>query len=112
VNKPHHEAKKIYRTADIIIDSILGGAHGLFALEAMALGKPVVAWICDYMREHYPKELPIVSANPETLQPVLERLLGDPDWRSELGKRGRRYVETHHDMNIVGQKLLTLYQNA
>jgi glycosyltransferase involved in cell wall biosynthesis len=111
-NKSHEEAKKIYQTADIIIDSILEGAYGLFALEAMAMGKPVVAWVCDYMREKYPKDLPIVSANPETLGREMENLLRDGELREEIGSRGRRYVEKYHDAGLVARQLLSLYQSC
>jgi len=111
-NKSHEEARKIYQTADIIIDSILEGAYGLFALETMAMGKPVVAWICDYMRDRYPKDLPIVSANPETLRRELEPLLKDRELREEIGLEGRKYVEKYHDASVVAGQLLRLYQGC
>jgi len=111
-NKSHEEAKRTYRMADIIIDSILEGAYGLFALETMAMGKPVVAWISDYMREKYPKDLPIVSANPETLRGELENLLKDKELREEIGSKGRRYVERYHDAGVVARQLYNLYQSC
>ena len=39
---PHEEARKRYARADIVVDQLNAGWHGVFALEAMALGKPVV----------------------------------------------------------------------
>ena len=42
---PHEQARKRYAKADIIIDQLLVGWHGVFALEAMALGKPVITYL-------------------------------------------------------------------
>ena len=39
----HDEARERYARADIVVDQLNAGWHGVFALEAMALGKPVVA---------------------------------------------------------------------
>ena len=39
----HEEARERYARADIVVDQLNAGWHGVFALEAMALGKPVVA---------------------------------------------------------------------
>ena len=38
----HDEARKRYERADIVVDQLNAGWYGLFAIEAMALGKPVV----------------------------------------------------------------------
>ena len=71
--------------------------YGVFALEAMALGKPVVAYISDEIRKTFPEELPIVSATIDSLTGVLETLITDGKKRRELGMAGRRYVEDYHD---------------
>jgi glycosyltransferase involved in cell wall biosynthesis len=39
---PHEEARARYARADIVVDQLNAGWYGLFAIEAMALGKPVV----------------------------------------------------------------------
>ena len=41
----HAEARERYRRADIVVDQLNAGWHGIFALEAMALGKPVVTYL-------------------------------------------------------------------
>ena len=43
----HDEALKRYRAADIVVDQLNAGWYGLFAIEAMALGKPVVTFLHD-----------------------------------------------------------------
>lgn len=111
-NMPHEQARQIYRRADIIIDQVMIGIYGVFAIEAMAMGKPVITWISDYMKEKYPKDLPIVSANPDNLEEKLKMLLVDKELRKVLGKQGREYVEKYHDMEVVATKLLELYQSV
>ena len=107
---PHEEAKKIYAKADLVIDQILCGSYGLFAIEAMAMGKPVITWISEFMKDKYPKTLPIISANPETIEAKLEELIKNREQLSGLGKQGREYVEEHHDKDKVAKQLLELYK--
>jgi glycosyltransferase involved in cell wall biosynthesis len=106
----HDAAKEIYQKADLIIDQILIGSHGLFAVEAMAMGKPVVCWISDFMKSKYPKDLPIISANPDNIREVIENVLKNRDMLSKIGNDGRKYVEKYHDMNIISKQLLDMYR--
>ena len=43
--KTHEEALALYRSADIAIDQVLAGWYGGFAVEMMAMGKPVACYI-------------------------------------------------------------------
>lgn len=107
----HEEALKLYRTADIIIDQLLIGSFGIFSLEAMALGKPVVCYIREGMTEKYPGKLPIINANPETLYDTLKYLVKHPEKRYKAGYRGRRYVEEYHDSLMIAKQLAALYKS-
>lgn len=106
----HEQAKEIYQKADLIIDQLHIGSYGLLAVESMAFGKPVICWISDYMTEQYPAELPLIRANPDTIQSVLEKLLQERDCLPEIGIRGRAYVEQHHDMVKNSRRILEIYQ--
>lgn len=108
----HKEAKKIYEKADVIIDQLHIGSYGLFSVESMALGKPVVCYISDEMQHHYPKGLPIITANPDTIGSVLENLLQNIDSFPETGKKSREYAEKHHDSSAVCPLIQTIYQSA
>ena len=44
-NLPNAEATRRYRDADLVVDQLLAGWYGGFAVEAMALGKPVIAYL-------------------------------------------------------------------
>lgn len=97
---------------DIFVDQLRLGHHGLAALEAMALGKPVIAYIKPSMRRQYPPDLPIVMADPTNIASVLADLVRDGRRRRELGEAGRRYVERHHDASVLARRLCECYALA
>ncbi|TSB46081.1 glycosyltransferase [Alkalicoccobacillus porphyridii] len=111
-NTNHKEALLLYQKADIIIDQILCGMYGNLSVEAMALGKPVIAYIRPDLVSTLPAELPIQSANPDTFKDVLSDLIIDSNRRHQLGKEGRRYVEMHHNANTIIKSLKTIYQSV
>jgi glycosyltransferase involved in cell wall biosynthesis len=110
---PHEEARARYARADIVVDQLLVGWHGVFALEAMALGKPVVAHLdpemVDASAEGFGARLPIVPATSDTLADALRPLIESPSLRRQLGIEGRAYVERVHDIDKVADRLLALY---
>lgn len=106
---PNAEAQRRVAAADIVVDQLLLGTHGIAALEAMALAKPVIGYVRPDLRGDYPADLPIVDADPHRLLAVLDELLADPDRRATLGHAGRRYVGRRHGRRGVAEQLLRLY---
>jgi glycosyltransferase involved in cell wall biosynthesis len=107
-NLNHSKAIELYRTADLIIDQLCAGTHGIFACEAMALGKPVICYILPELVSGYPKGFPIINANPDTIESVLEEWIQKPYELYILGKNSRKYVEKVHDSKVVAQKLINI----
>jgi hypothetical protein len=109
----HDEAFERYRAADIVVDQLNAGWYGVFAIEAMALGKPVVTFLHDEAvrrtEEAFATKVPIVSATAETLRETLRPLVTDAARRRELGAASRAYVERVHDLERVADRLLDLY---
>ncbi len=106
---PAAEVPAFVATADIVVDQLLIGAYGTFAVEAMAVGRPVVCRIRDDLRPHYASDLPVVSADPAGVYSALERLAGDAEERARLGAMGRVYVERVHEMHRVAAAVLPYY---
>ena len=110
---PHEVARERYARADIVVDQLNAGWHGVFALEAMALGKPVVTHLrpelVDRAADGYGVRLPIVPATKDTLADALRPLVADPALRREVGAAGRAYVEQVHDVDRVADRLVELY---
>jgi glycosyltransferase involved in cell wall biosynthesis len=109
----HDEAFERYRAADIVVDQLNAGWYGLFAIEAMALGKPVVTFLHEEAvrrtEEAFGTRVPIVSATAETLRETLRPLVSDAARRRDLGAASRAYVERVHDLERVTDRLLALY---
>ena len=109
----HREAFERYRAADLVVDQLNAGWYGVFAIEAMALGKPVVAFLHEEAvrrtEEAFGVEVPIVHATKETLPDVLEGLVSAPEELRRIGAASRAYVERVHDLARVADRLLDLY---
>lgn len=107
----HEQAIQLYRAADVIVDQLRCGSYGLLSVEAMALGKPVIAYLRDDVASKFPAELPIINANPYTVEAALRQVLEQPDLRVELGERGRAYAEKYHAKERVVDQLEEIYGN-
>jgi glycosyltransferase involved in cell wall biosynthesis len=108
---PNRLALDIYRTADIIFDQCLIGFHGYFALEALAIGKPVMVFIRD--PENYlikPDECPFINTPVEKLEFNLRMLTRNRRVLCELGKQGRHYIEKYHSLPAFAARLRRVYQ--
>ena len=110
----HDEALARYRDADIVVDQLNAGWYGLFAIECMAMGKPVVTFLHDEAarrtEDAYGLPVPIVNASSETLRDRLEELVEmGPSARGEIGRASREYVEQVHDLDRVTDALVDLY---
>lgn len=110
-NMSHAEAIKMYLDADIIVDQLLCGTYGMLSVEAMAMGKVVVAYIRDDVRQSIQKDLPIVTAKPESLAETLKELIKDPIKRHQIGIESRKFVEEFHDTSIVIDQLASIYKS-
>lgn len=109
-NKPHSEAIELYKNADIVVDDINQGPYGLFALECMAMGKPVIGRINENFIKFY-TDLPIINANKKTVYRELKYLLEHPDVCEDLGVCGRKYVKKYHDAINIAKQLIDIYES-
>lgn len=109
-NKSHEEAVEIYKKADLIIDQLLAGTYGVFSIEAMALGKPVLTYIDEEMIKTFPEDIPIISSSRYSLKDNLEEMILDADKRNEVGYEGRQYVREYHDYQKNALVLEKIYK--
>ena len=109
----HDEAFALYRDADIVVDQLNAGWYGLFAIECLALGKPVVTFLHEEAvrrtEEAFDTEVPLVSATAETLRERLRPLVADANERRRIGAASRAYVERVHDVEQIADRLLDVY---
>lgn len=89
---PREQALKLYAEADIIADQFCMGGPGVFAMEAMALGKPTLTYLDeDHLRDPL-FDFPLVNANAENLTDVLAALIAIPELRRRIGAASRGHV--------------------
>lgn len=113
----NEEALARYAEADVVIDQLYAGWYGGVALEAMALGKPVVVYLRESDFQFLPKamveDLPFIRATPATVKDVLREVLESP--RVDLVARARQsraYVERWHDPRAIAEKIADDYRQA
>ena len=112
-NVRHDEVGRRVAAADIVVDQLVVGWYGLFAIEAMAHGKPVLGYVheeaASRTAEEFGIELPIVRTTAETLVRDLRVLLADGEERLRRGAASRAYVERVHDVNPMADRLIDIY---
>jgi glycosyltransferase involved in cell wall biosynthesis len=103
--------RRLLAACHIVVDQLLVGWFGVLALEAMALGRPVICYLDDRWARLIPEtaDLPIVRATPETLKETLASLVQDPVRCQALGLAGRAYIERVYHPVRLGQALLAIY---
>jgi glycosyltransferase involved in cell wall biosynthesis len=97
-------------TADVVVDQVFMGWYGMVAVEAMAMGKPVLCFIRDDFERRL-IDCPIVRCTKDDLAERLAELLADEPRRRALGEAGRRYVEREHAAPVIARRLLDLYRS-
>ncbi|MEM9064508.1 MAG: glycosyltransferase [Planctomycetota bacterium] len=105
----HEEAIAACTSCDLCVDQLLFGSYGLYSVEMMALGLPVVCYLRPDVREHYPTDCPVLNANPRTITETLRRLISDRDERASAAARGLDYVRERHDHRVIAGLMLRAY---
>ena len=97
------------RSADVVADQLVIGWYAMFAMEAMALGKPVLCYLREDLKRFYidaglvhPGEIPIVECSPTDVKEVIKGLVMHREALGEIGRRSRAFIEKHHSLESVG----------
>ena len=110
--KPNKDVLQAFAHADLVADQFIGGFYGYTALEAMALGRPVLAYVRGRHLLEAPDECPIISATPDNLEEVLLWCLENRAALRDIGRQGAYYVRRHHSIEAVALRLATMYQET
>lgn len=101
---PNVQMPAILAGADVVIDQVVLGNPGVLAAEAMAAGRLVVAHVAPRVRDRIPG-LPVLEADPDTLNEVVRGIAGDRTAYQELAGRGPAWARKHHDGTAAGRVL-------
>jgi len=107
--KSREQAQRIYHTCHMGIDQLFIGSVSTFAVELMALGKPVLSNLSSDLEKAQPA-LPIVNVSVHDLDQKIEVMIANTQHCLELGQTGRMYVEENHAADKIARQLLDIYQ--
>ncbi|MGW0661393.1 hypothetical protein [Streptodolium elevatio] len=105
----HSQVKAEFARADMIVDSLTIGDHGMVSVEGMACGAIAIAHVHERNRARVPG-CPVVEAVGADLGDVVRRLAGDPDERARLRAESVAWVHKRHDLGTVARQLLDAYR--
>lgn len=110
-NVTHSQLKEEYKKCDIFIDQIMAGWYGTAAIEAMALGRPVICSIRESYFEYidYGNKIPIIHADPDCIYDSIKYLIENKEKLSEIGVASRKFIEEVHDYRKISNALIKLY---
>ena len=96
-----------------VVPVVYGAGIQNKVLEAMACATPVVtsARTVASLQPGY-EDAALVADGAEAFAHHVLRLLDEPHLRERLGNAGRRYVEAHHDWNVIVDRLAGIYEEA
>jgi glycosyltransferase involved in cell wall biosynthesis len=108
----NNSAKELYTEADIVIDQLRIGWYGVLAVECMALGKTVLAYIRDDLIDTLGETPPLVPTTPTSLAADLRQLLDNKEQISVIGHLAREFTLKVHDSEIVNKAYIQHYDDA
>jgi glycosyltransferase involved in cell wall biosynthesis len=111
------EARKVYESADVLVDQLFAGWYGGLAVELMALGKPVLVFIREGDLQFIPcdmrDQLPVIRTTPDTIESDLRKVIEMPRLELiEMGRKSRAYVERWHDPLVIAKMIREDYERA
>lgn len=108
--RPNNEVIQAIQEADIVVDQLVMGWYAMFAMEAMACGKPCVCYIRDDLVDLFVKtgclekgEIPLLSASTDSIYDMLKSLLDKPEKLELIGQKSRQYVERRQSLDVIGE---------
>lgn len=109
-NKKMQEIRDFIQCSDIIIDQIRIGTHGIVTVEAFSMGRPVICYIREDLKDKYPRDLPIINANPDNLYEVLSELISSRENINKIADESRAYFKKYHSFEVIGKELINIYR--
>jgi glycosyltransferase involved in cell wall biosynthesis len=112
-NKDHEEAIQEYSKADIIIDWVNRdfGIYGMFGIEGMALGKPVLS-STNNLPHAVRKNCPVIDVNEDNITKQIAELIENPDMIRANGVKCRQFAENNHNVDDTVNQLNEIYSNV
>jgi glycosyltransferase involved in cell wall biosynthesis len=102
---PHAKMNKYYWDSDVVIDRFTLGSLGVVSLEAIACGRPVVAFVSSEYAEYKDFPLKDVDAEGSISDAVINATY-------KLWERQFDYLQKNHSSSIIIPKILNIYKQS
>lgn len=107
-----HTKRNLLKNAKILVLTSFSENFGLVILEAMSESCPVVVTegvgAAEIIEKH--KTGIVCSSDPLTIASSLKRLCEDPHLRKNMGKAGKRLIDTQYNWNVISKKMVNVYK--
>jgi hypothetical protein len=105
------DMRNLVRQADVVMEQLIIGWYGIFALEAMASAKPLLTYISPELERLYittglleRDELPVIRTDHRNLEETLGALAENKLDLSRIGHASREFVLKHHSLAAIGKR--------
>ena len=107
------ERRRLMADADVVVDQFHVGAFGLGAVEALAMGKPLITFFRpECAEETYGGMPPILNARTTDEIVSALRAARNEGVREQLSRDARAWTLTHHARDAVVAQLLPIYERV
>lgn len=108
---PNSEIKRLIQSVDLVLDQLVVGWYAMFAIEAMASGKPVICYLRSDLEDLYIaaglistiEEIPIIRATPFDIKQVLADIMDNPKILHSAAIGGPEFVKKHHSVQAISE---------
>jgi glycosyltransferase involved in cell wall biosynthesis len=100
---PHEKLNQYYWNADVVIDRFTLGSLGVVSLEAIACGRPAIAYVSSEYPEY--KEFPLKDLEDE--EAIADAIKNSS---LKLWQEEHAYLINNHDCNLLVEKLMKVYE--
>ena len=107
---PNSEIRSAMADADLVADQFVIGWYAMFAIEAMAMEKPVLCYLREDLVELYVKaglvsdgEIPLIDTDMCEIASKIRWAYNNREELRAIGKKGREFVQKHHSIEYVGR---------
>ena len=106
----YRDFRRELQAADICVDQLDESVVGMAGLDAMGLGRPLIANArADIFQPELSKHVPICQARTaDEVCGQLERLVSDPEERVDTGKRSQQFVRRHWSPAAAAQRCVEI----
>ena len=115
-NIPNEEALVLYQEAHLVIDQVLIGWYGGFAVEVMKMGKPLAVFIREEDLKFIPSEMAvdlkdaIIQITPFNIENVLSQYIENIQLLNSKSLKSLDYVEKWHNPRHVAEEVKKVYE--